>query len=313
MKNSIWTAKNCDLILLNQCVQKKNHIWNNNFFNRHKTSISHQCHEIQKFYHFKNERFISQTFIKQTISNVFTRFFLSQQLNQLNSYSIDVQNFFNFLKIEHHINVDNASDIISKKITCFSNFTIFYVFTLSWTKSFSSRQSNLTFIYFQLQNCERAKIIKSTFSQLIFQNDNSNTQYFVCDKIKHIEFNMISFTSFISQFQSFFSNSFLLFDFYSTTSQTIFDTKNQYLTMIFETKNDFLQISIDVQIESKIANDKRKRNAIIFQRFRQRRKKKTRNFSKNFEIKTTNSENNEEKKILWRKKKLLSKYRNSYF
>lgn len=54
----------------------------------------------------------------------------------------------------------------------------------------------------------------------------------------------------------------------------IFDTKNQYLTMIFETKKNFLQIFIDVQIESKIANDKRKRNVIAFHRFRQRRKKK---------------------------------------
>ena len=93
---------------------------------------------------------------------------------------------------------------------------------------------------------------------------------------------MTSFTSFINQFQSFFSNSFLSFDFYSTTSQTIFDTKNQYLTMIFETKNDFLQISIDVQIESKIANDKLKYNAIVFQRFRQRRKKKSAKFFKKF-------------------------------
>lgn len=106
---------------------------------------------------------MSKKYIKKTVSKILMRFFFPQQLNQRISRSIDVQNFFNFLKIENYVNVDNASDIIFEKITDFSNFIIFDVFTLLLTKSFSQRQLNLKFVHFQSQNYKRAKISNQRF------------------------------------------------------------------------------------------------------------------------------------------------------
>ena len=90
-------------------VNSKSHIWNSIALNRERTDISIQCHEIQEFYHFKDERFASQKFIKQATSKFF-----------------DIQNLFNFLKIKDS-----------------SDFIMSHVFILQLIKSFLRHQLNL--------------------------------------------------------------------------------------------------------------------------------------------------------------------------
>ena len=67
----------------------------------------------------------------------------------------------------------------------------------------------------------------------------------------------------------------------SITSQAISNIENQRSTIIVEKKNNFLQILINIQAESKIANEKRKRNIIIFYHCRQRQQKKKREIFQN--------------------------------
>lgn len=218
---------------------------------------------------------MSEKSTKQATSTIFMRSFISSQsLDQRISRSIDVQSLLNPLKVKDHINVDSASNTISEKTTDSSDSTISHVFTLSLTRSFSSRELSLKFTHSQSQDYQCAETIKSMSSQLTFQSDSLNTQYSVYNSIKHSEFIIALFTAFTNQLQCFLSNLFTSSDFSSTMSQTTFDTRAQYSTIT-------LQNFIDVQIESKVASEKRKRNVIAFHRYRQRRNEKKREIFQN--------------------------------
>ena len=222
---------------------------------------------------------MSQASTRQAAPNVPTRPSPPQQLGQLSSCPIGVQSLLNPLKVEHHVNAGSAPGTISEKTTCPPGSTISYVPTLPWARLFPPRQPSLAPIYSQPQSCERAGAIKPASPQLAFQSDSPGTQYSACGQVRHTEPNMAPSTSFTSQLQSSLSNSFPSSGPYSTTSQAAFGTEGQYPTMTLETENGPLQIPIDVQAGSKVAGDKRKRNATASQRFRQRREEKERETS----------------------------------
>jgi len=60
-----------------------------------------------------------------------------------------------------------------------------------------------------------------------------------------------------------------------------FSNQSQCQIIILETEKDSIKISIDVQVASKVADEKRKRNITVSHRFRQRRKEKKQEISKN--------------------------------
>ncbi len=62
-------------------------------------------------------------------------------------------------------------------------------------------------------------------------------------------------------------------------SQVAFGTEGQYRMITLDTENGPLQVPVDVQAASKVADEKRKRNATASHRFRQRRKEKERETS----------------------------------
>ena len=60
-----------------------------------------------------------------------------------------------------------------------------------------------------------------------------------------------------------------------------FSINGLYLIITID-RNELLYIPLNIQVASKVADDKRKRNTTAFHRFRQRRKEKERETNKNF-------------------------------
>jgi len=154
-----------------------------------------------------------------------------------------------------------------------------HVPALPSARSFPRRQLSQEPAHSQAQNYERAEALKPVLPQLAFQRNSPSTQYSAFGQISHIEPSMAPSTAFTSQPQSSFSNSFLSSGPSSIMSQEAFGTEGQYRMMTLETENGPLQVSVDVQAASKVADEKRKRNATASHRFRQRRKEKERGTS----------------------------------
>ena len=203
----------------------------------------------------------------------------AQQLDQRTSRPIGVQNLLNPLKAEDHVNAGIAPATLSEKTTGPPGSTKSHVPALPSARSFPRRQLSQEPAHSQAQNYERAGAIKPAPPQLAFQSDSPGIQYSVYGQVRHTEPTIAPSTAFTSQPQSFFSNSFPSSDPASTMSQVAFGTEGQYRMITLDTEKGPLQVPVDVQAASKVADEKRKRNATASHRFRQRRKEKERETS----------------------------------
>ena len=228
-------------------ANSKSHTWNSIALNRERTDIAAQCHEVQGLYHSKDERSASQESTRQAAPKL-----------------PGIQSLLNPLEAEGS-----------------SGSTISHVPTLQSARSFPRHQLGLEPAQSQPQNYERAAATKPASPQLAFQSDSPGTQHSAYGQARHTESNTTPSTAFASQLQPFLSNSFPPSGPLSTTSQAASDTEGQCPTIILETENGPLQVPIDMQAGSKVADEKRKRNATASHRFRQRRQEKERETSHN--------------------------------
>ncbi len=203
----------------------------------------------------------------------------SQQPDQRSSRPIGVQNLLNPLKAEDHVNAGSAPGTLLEKIPGPPGSTKSHVPALPSPRSFPQRQLSQEPAHSHTQNCERSGVIKPTSPQLAFQSDSPGTQYSAYGQVSHTKPTMAPSTASTSQPQSSFSNSFPSSGPASTMSQAAFGTEGQYRMITLDTENGSLQVPLDVQAASKVAGEKRKRNATASHRFRQRRKEKERETS----------------------------------
>lgn len=122
-------------------------------------------------------------------------------------------------------------------------------------------------------------------------SDSPSAQYSPFNQVSRSEPAIASSSAPTGQPQSFFSTPLSTSGPGSTISQIAFDSKaldvptsgatgqTQYQLMTIETDKGRIQVPIDMQGASKVADEKRKRNATASHRFRQRRKEKERETS----------------------------------
>ena len=245
-------------------ANSKSHTWNSIALNRERTDTLAQCHEVQELHHSKDERLASQESSRQAAPNLPMQPSPSQQLGQRSSCPIGVQSLLNPLKVEGS-----------------PGSTMSHVPTLPSARSFPRHQLSLEPAQSQPQNYGHAAATKPASPGLAFQSDSPGTQHSAYGQARNTESNTTSSTMFTSQLQPFLSNSISSSGPLSTVSQAALDTESQYPTMTLKTENGPLQVPIDVQAGSKVADEKRKRNATASHRFRQRRKEKEQTTSQN--------------------------------
>jgi len=121
------------------------------------------------------------------------------------------------------------------------------------------------------------------------QSDSPSTQYSSYSQLSRTPPAGPQPTISTSQPQSFFTNPFNASGPSSSMSPMGFDVPastgatggSTYQMMTLDTENGPIQVPVDVQAASKVADEKRKRNATASHRFRQRRKEKERETSQN--------------------------------
>ncbi len=193
-----------------------------------------------------------------------------------------------FVLPRDHVNANNALDSLSlsKMTTDLSISSRSHASSLSQIRSSSCCQLSQETSYSQRQNCERSRDDNSASSQSTSQSDSLSTQCSSYSQISRTELAITSLIAFIDQSRHFLPSSSS--DFASTMSQMsqsamVFEVskssttaQSQYQMMLLKTEQGLIQISIDVQVASKVADEKRERNAIVSHRFRQRRKQRER-------------------------------------
>ena len=300
-------------------ADSQRHTWNNDTCNRQKAGTSHQCLEIQGFHRSKDEVPMPQgptraghlsssphddnyanlaSFQARTLTpmqnttptpvsqNAFQRVQgalnvpvrpspPSQQPDQRNSRPIGIETLLNPLKGENHVNAGSAPGSLSEKTTGPPSSTKSCVPALPLARPPPRRQLSQEPAHSQAQNCEREGGINPSSPQLAFQSDSPSTQDSAYGQVSHAEPTMAPPIAFSSQPRSSFPSSGPA----STISQVAFDTEAQHKMITLDTENGLLQVPINVQTTSKVADEKRKRNATASHRFRQRRKEKDRGAS----------------------------------
>ena len=178
--------------------------------------------------------------------------------------------------------MSTVSLVFSKtRVQADQDFTEHDMLVLLFARSPSRRQQSQEIFHSQMQSAESLIDIDLVLQQSISRNDNSDTHHSTFNQVHHTESALTLIVMFINQSHFFLTNSFLSFNFTSTESQMTLSTENQHQMMIIDTRIDFQQVSVNAHIASNVANEKRKRNAITFDRFRQRRKKKKKKNARN--------------------------------
>lgn len=125
----------------------------------------------------------------------------------------------------------------------------------------------------QTQDCEGLIIPSLAPPYPVTQNVIQSTQSSACDRVPHNRSRMA-----LSQPQPFPSS----ISSSDHTSTMTLGTDGPYSMMTMDTGSELLHVPLDMQAASKVADDKRKRNATASLRFRQRRKEKERETTKKF-------------------------------
>lgn len=217
----------------------------------------------------------------------------SKQSDQRELRSFDIQSLLNSIEGENRSNESSVVDSLnlSKLSTGLSVPSRSHVRNLSSARSSSCCQMNQEASYSQAQNREHSRAVNFEPLQSTSQRDSLKTQYSSYNHFNQTESAIAPPAVSIDQPQYFSSNPSS--DSSSTMMQMLpnaktFEvltssttTQSQYQMMMRKTERDLVQIFVDVHIASKNADRKRRRNAIASHRFRQRRKEKKQETSKN--------------------------------
>lgn len=130
----------------------------------------------------------------------------------------------------------------------------------------------------QAQDCEGLIITSLALPHPVAQNVIPSTQSSACGRVPHTGPRMAFPTALISQPQPFPSS----ISSSDHTSTMTLAADSRYSMMTMDTGSELLHVPVDMQAASKVADEKRKRNATASHSFRQRRKEKERENTKKF-------------------------------
>jgi len=199
----------------------------------------------------------------------------SMQAKQPGLRAAGVHNLLNSIKGDDHANTGSEPRSPLKRAADSSDSTT--TLTLPSARSPHLQQSQ-EHPSFQTQYCEGLIIPSPAPPHPVAQNVIPSIQSSACDRVPHTGSRMALPTALISQpqpFPSFISSS-------DHTSTMTLGTNGQYPMMTMDTGSELLHVPVDMQAASKVADEKRKRNATASHRFRQRRKEKERENTKKF-------------------------------
>ena len=204
----------------------------------------------------------------------------SKQPDQRSSHPIDLKNLLNPIEGENHTNASRASSSLSlsRKTTIPSDSARFIVPALPLSRSSPCGQLSQEAPHSQTQNFKCLDDVNPAPPQPASQSNNPSTQNSPYNQASCTKPTITLPITSTGQTQYLLSNTFLLSGTASMPQKT-FDAKpsevpTRSITLQNQYQTERLKIPCDVQSTSKLANDKRKRNAGASQRFRQRRKHK---------------------------------------
>ena len=228
-------------------------------------------------------------------SNDHARTFIpsSKQPDQRQSRSFGIRNLLNAVEGENHLSESSTfgSPSLSELNTGLLVPSRSHVHSLPSARSSPYHQVTQEASYSQAENREHQRTVNPEPPQPASQRDSPSTQYSSYSQFSQTESAIASPIVSTGQPQYFPSNpssgpsstmvqmppSAKAFE--VPTSSTA--VQSQYQMMVLETERGPIQVPVDVQAASKVADEKRWRNATASRRFRQRRKEKERETSGN--------------------------------
>ena len=210
----------------------------------------------------------------------------SKQLDQRESHLFGIQNLLNPVEGEHRSNESSAigSPSLSELRTGLLVASRSHGHDLPSARSSPYRQVSQEDSYSQAQNREHPRAINHEPPQPASQRDTPSTQYSSYSHFSQTESAIAPPAVSTGQPQYFPSNpssgpSSAIMQ--MLPSANAFEVpisstaaQSQYQMMVLETEQGPIQIPVDMQVASKVQDEKRKRNATASHRFRQRRKEK---------------------------------------
>lgn len=197
-----------------------------------------------------------------------------------------------FVLPREHVNANNApgSLSLSEITTSLPVSSGSYAPSMSQARSSPCRRLSQGFPYSHAQNCERPRGVNPAPPQPASQSDSPSTEDSSYSQVSRTKPTITPPIASTGQPRYFFSNpssgpastmpqmplGAKVFE--VPTSSTA--AQSQYQIMLLETEQGPIQVPIDAEAASKVADEKRKRNATASHNFRQRRKERERETAK---------------------------------